>query len=635
MKKLLIIILLGFANNAIAQDARIVQIEQQLNTLSAYMPGLIEEVEISVDGVSLQEFIRSIANLHQLNISADESLVTPVYNTFSNARVLDVLLFLCKEYELEADFIGTIISFKRYIPPEPEPQVYTPTKPGVTYVMETDFLSLDLRKDSVERVVEEITTQSGRNVILAPGVEGAKISVFIQNRPFDSALEKMAFANGLKVTKTSDNFYLLSFDELSEEDNAINSPSSDPSQINVIMNPGMAFSKTEGGLITVDAVDVPIAEIIGYISHELYKNYFLYTKPEGNATLYMENATYDEFLSYLLNGSNYTYKNQDDIYLIGERSLEGLRTTRLIQFENRTMENMLQYIPSEMKQDVEVREFIELNGIIVTGSYLAIEEIEMFMREIDKVVPMVVIEVMFIDVSNTTTFSAGVNMGIGDGTTTTTTSGTINGAGGIDMNFDAQTVNDLIAGVNGYGFVNLGNVVPDFYMSIKALESDGAIDIKSTPKLSTLNGHEASMTIGEQEYYLETANNFVGSENPQQIITNTYKSTSANLSLTITPVVSADDQITLDITVEQSDFTERIAETAPPGSVTRTFSSLIRVKDGETILLGGLEEKSTTDTGSGVPLLSKIPIIKWFFSSRTKEKSKKKLTIFIKPTIIY
>ncbi|MGM0528963.1 MAG: hypothetical protein ACQERS_11190 [Bacteroidota bacterium] len=84
----------------------------------------------------------------------------------------------------------------------------------------------------------------------------------------------------------------------------------------------------------------------------------------------------------------------------------------------------------------------------------------------------------------------------------------------------------------------------------------------------------------------------------------------------------------------QSDFTERISTTAPPGKVERTFKSQIRVKNEEMILLGGLEENRSSKTSSGVPWLSKIPILKWLFSSRNEDKSKSKLNIFIKPTII-
>ena len=160
------------------------------------------------------------------------------------------------------------------------------------------------------------------------------------------------------------------------------------------------------------------------------------------------------------------------------------------------------------------------------------------------------------------------------------------------------------------------------------------IDIASTPKLATLNSYESKLSIGNTEYYLEEQNTVIGSQNPQNIITKQYKSVNADLSLTIKPFVSGDNQVTLKIDVTQSDFTNRISPNAPPGSVSRNFSSLIRLKDGELVLLGGLERKSKTSSGSGVPILSRIPIIKWFFSSRSSQKENSKLNIFIKTTII-
>ena len=94
--------------------------------------------------------------------------------------------------------------------------------------------------------------------------------------------------------------------------------------------------------------------------------------------------------------------------------------------------------------------------------------------------------------------------------------------------------------------------------------------------------------------------------------------------MTITPIVSGDEQVTLSIDYTQSGFTGKISETAPPGTQTKTFKSMIRVKNGEMILLGGLEEKSKDKSGSGIPFLSRIPIIKFFFSSRSEKKEKSK-----------
>jgi len=92
----------------------------------------------------------------------------------------------------------------------------------------------------------------------------------------------------------------------------------------------------------------------------------------------------------------------------------------------------------------------------------------------------------------------------------------------------------------------------------------------------------------------------------------------------------------MDINVIQSNFNgEKIDAEAPPGMNTREFTSIVRVKDQELIVLGGLEEKVKNDSGSGVPVLARIPVIKWLFSKRKREDSKKMLVIFIKPTVIY
>ena len=62
---------------------------------------------------------------------------------------------------------------------------------------------------------------------------------------------------------------------------------------------------------------------------------------------------------------------------------------------------------------------------------------------------------------------------------------------------------------------------------------------------------------------------------------------------------------------------------------------MIRVRNDEMVMLGGMETISKTEAGDGLPVLSRIPIIKWFFSSRSRSKSKSVQVVFIKPTIIH
>ncbi|EPB65503.1 bacterial type II and III secretion system protein, partial [Ancylostoma ceylanicum] len=209
---------------------------------------------------------------------------------------------------------------------------------------------------------------------------------------------------------------------------------------------------------------------------------------------------------------------------------------------------------------------------------------------------------------------------------------------GLDMKLGFGTINTILNAINGFGVVNLGQVSENFYMSLNLLESNSIIEIESTPKISTLNGHVAKLSIGETTYYQEQQLSFqpINQNAGFQQSSKVWKNLDANLSVTIKPFVSADEYVTLTITVKQEDFGGRVDPTAPPNLSNQNFESVIRVKNGEVILLGGLEKKSINDSGKGTPVLSRIPILKWFFSSRKKLKNiwnpKKVVVVFMENT---
>jgi len=167
------------------------------------------------------------------------------------------------------------------------------------------------------------------------------------------------------------------------------------------------------------------------------------------------------------------------------------------------------------------------------------------------------------------------------------------------------------------------------------METNGDLKIKSTPKLATLNGHRASFSNGQTSYYAVVQRNIIGTNNPQTSEIRNYFPIDAKLGLDIKPYVTGDKQVLLDINVIQSSFGQRIAEDAPPDISSRNFSSVVRMKDQDIAVLGGLEENYKNNSGSGVPFLARIPLIKWLFSKRVREGRKSKLTVFIKPTVIY
>jgi type IV pilus assembly protein PilQ len=119
------------------------------------------------------------------------------------------------------------------------------------------------------------------------------------------------------------------------------------------------------------------------------------------------------------------------------------------------------------------------------------------------------------------------------------------------------------------------------------------------------------------------------------VVTEQFTEVNANLEIDIRPVVSGDDQVTLNIKVNISDFIGSPPLNAPPPKSTSKFSSIIRAKNEDMIVLGGLERTESTESGSGIPVLSRIPILKWLFSSREKANNKVVTLVFIKPTILY
>ena len=411
MKKLILLLLLcsGLSTALFSQD-RFAQLKMKLETSRTEMPGLSENVQLSISGASIQEFLTGLAENHKLNISVDPDLDIKIFNNFNNAEVLDVLVFVCKQYSLDIDFTGSILSFVKYKEPKVEVKPYESKKPKVDYNKQTDFLSLDLKKDSIEYVVKEITTQAYYNVLVAPNAKGMPVSVFIQNRPFKNALEMLCMANGLNLVDKGNNFYLIEKDELVAVGNEKVSKS------NIAKGnatAGLEVSLNAKGLITVKAENIAIKDIIREVSAQTLSNYFIFTEPQGNTSLYIENADYNDFLTYLLTGTNYTYKVEDSIYLIGDRKIEGLRKTKLIKLKYRTVEKIIGYIPAELKKDVEIQEFLELNGLIVSGSSIRIDEIENFIREVDQLVPMIMIEVIIVDSKKNRDVKVGVDAGLG------------------------------------------------------------------------------------------------------------------------------------------------------------------------------------------------------------------------------
>lgn len=331
-----------------------------------------------------------------------------------------------------------------------------------------------------------------------------------------------------------------------------------------------------------------------------------------------------------MTGTAYTYYEEGGVYMFGEAKREGLFSTRIIPMRYRTVDKLIDVIPENLKKGVQIAAFGDLNSMIASGDQRHVARVEQFLHEIDKTVPLITIEVMIVDASKDVILEAGLGLGVG--TSPTQTSGTL--SPGIDMTLGSGAVNNLVDKVNGLGIIRLGKVTPNFYASLKAMEENGTIELRSTPKLSTLNGHEAVLSSGEMQYYKETNNTYMGTQNPVQSTSYVWKSVEANMTLSITPYVSEDGHITMTIDLSQSEFTDRTEKEAPPGTTTRSFRSMVRVRNEEMVLLGGIDRQSHEKSSQGLPFIARIPVLKWIFGMHKNNKQERRLNVFIKPTVI-
>lgn len=634
-----LVVLYFYSPDAAAQQPdRFQVLQQRLLDLSQNVPALNQLVETSISNGTLKEFLRGLAETHNLNLNIDPTLNQPVTSYFANERLLNVLLYLAKEFNLDFAFTGSIIS----IMPYKDPLANLPRPPKelqVTYNSPTQLLTMDLQNDTLLHVARKITQVSGKNVIVMPALYTRVVTTYVQGLTVESALEKLAISNSFKLNKTNDGTYILEPLDQNEQivtrPTGIDNPNYSIRRTVPNTNPASASSyniSTNNGkkLITLNVTNTPIIDVIKNITAQAGIDYFIYSELLGNATANVQNMEFDRILSYILQGTKYTYNVSNSVYMIGDRQNEGLRAHQLIQLRYRSVDSLLAVIPMEMRQGVDIKEFKELNSFLLSGSQPQIKEIEEFVHALDKTVPMVLIEVILMDIRKSKTIETGIKLGVSD---SVKTGGSL--LGGLDFTFGSRDINRFIEQIGLNNVFNIGRVSPNFYASLKALESNANVDLRQTPKLSTLNGHSANLSIGSTRYYLIKTQNVLGSLNPSTIVTEQYVPVEANLYVNIKPFVSGDEQVTLNINVDISDFIGAFNINAPPPSATSKFESIIRVRNEEMIVLGGIERNEKSDEGSGTPFLSRIPILKWLFSSRKRVDAKTVSVVFIKPTIIY
>ena len=179
---------------------------------------------------------------------------------------------------------------------------------------------------------------------------------------------------------------------------------------------------------------------------------------------------------------------------------------------------------------------------------------------------------------------------------------------------------------------------------VKFLQTQGDVNAISNPKVLTLNNQPALITAGTEYFYkIQSETNQQGTGGGVAATTQNdlVQSVFAGVLLTITPEIADDKSITLKINPSLSETAADIAgednsqRNMPPDLNRRQLSSVVTVKDGNRIILGGLINTKNTNEASKVPILGDIPVISYLFKYEEKVKTVQELVIIIEPHIIH
>jgi general secretion pathway protein D len=276
------------------------------------------------------------------------------------------------------------------------------------------------------------------------------------------------------------------------------------------------------------------------------------------------------------------------------------------------------------------------NSLIITAGrddYATLVEV---IRQIHIPRAMVYIEALLMEVNSEKSFDLGTQWLVGDDVAVGHgTDGIVAGGFTTDDSTIALDDDGDISPVLASGFslglfgesVEIGGMTfPSIAAIVQAYKTDEDVNILSTPQLLTTDNQEASITVGSNLPFQTTTST---TDNDTY---NSYEYRDVGKTLKITPQINKDRLVRLNISMEVSAL-ESTTDYRPT-TLKRTVDTTVMVKDGRTVVIGGLIDDTFSQTEYKVPCLGDIPGLGWLFKTRSKGSEKTNLFVFITPRVI-
>jgi len=415
-----------------------------------------------------------------------------------------------------------------------------------------------------------------------------------------------------------------------------------------------------GRPITLDFHEIEIRNLLRLIADVSKKNIVIADDVSGKVTISLRNIPWDQALDLILRAKGLDKEEMgnviriarfDDILKERQARAEAEKAriplaalkVRILPVNFARAQDIVPRVKDVLTERGTVSTDERTNVLIVKDVQEAIVRAEGLVRNLDSEIPQVLIEARIVEASSNFNRALGVQWGGNaamnqvNGNPTglifpynATTTGA---AGGGPTTGTATAPNYAVnlpaaigqgsGGGLGFTFGTIGGAF-NLNLRLSALENTGTVKTISAPKIATIDNKEATIGQGISIPFSQTSASGVNTTFIE-----------AKLELKVTPHVTSDGNVLLKIKATNNAPNPQLTgANGQPSISKREAETEVMVKDGDTTVIGGIYTRQTSAQQSGLPWLSKIPVLGYFFRSRTSQDDHTELLIFITPRIL-
>ncbi len=407
--------------------------------------------------------------------------------------------------------------------------------------------------------------------------------------------------------------------------------------------------KYKGKRISLDFQDADITAILRLLGDVSGYNVVIHPDVKGKITLKLLNVPWDQAMDIILKTHGLDAVVEGNIIRIAPHSVlakEYEEKAKAVEAGIKAEPLVTRVYAVNFADPKDVEKFIKdakalsprgsisidtrTSSLIIKDVESAFPEIEKLLKSVDKPTPQVLIDARIVEVNSSFVRELGIQWGINWLSPNTLMriggpTGMPGGAGFTGTNYMVNLPAAVSAGSGGaigLGYMNAQRTL-SLDLQLSALEGTGKGKVVSNPRIITLDNKEAIIRQGKQ-IPVQT----VSAEGTQTTTLN------AVLELKVKPHITPDGsiQMKLDTKKDEPDFTRLVG--GIPTIDTKQATTDVIIKDGETLVIGGIFKKTEQVSEGGVPLLSKIPILGWLFKKKRESEDTNELLIFITPRVV-